>query len=98
MTDTNDLKFQPGGNVFTGDMFFSYLKDAFDFLYAEGINSPKMMSVGLHPRMMGRPGRAAGLARFLDYIQRFSHAWVCRRLDIAEPWVTEPPANGQTVL
>ena len=96
--DANDLKFQPGGNVFTGDMFFSYLKDTFDFLYAEGINSPKMMSVGLHPRMMGRPGRAAGLARFLDYVQGFSQAWVCRRLDIAEHWVTKHPANGQTVL
>ena len=90
--DANDLKFQPGGNVFTGDMFFSYLKDAFDFLYVEGINAPKMMSVGLHPRMMGRPGRAAGLARFLDYVQGFSHAWVCRRLDIAEHWVKEHPA------
>lgn len=92
--DANDLKFQPGGNVFTGGMFFSYLKDNFDFLYAEGEQAPRMMNVGLHARMMGRPARAAGLARFLDYVADFDDAWICRRLDIAEHWLTTHPLQG----
>jgi len=89
--DTNDLKFQPGSNFSNGTDFFEYLKDAFDFLRAEGETAPRMMSVGLHPRMIGRPARAAGLARFLDYIADFEDAWVCRRIDIAKHWAATHP-------
>ena len=92
--DANDLKFQPGGNFSAGDGFFTYLKDSFDFLYKEGETAPRMMNVGLHPRIMGRPARAAGLARFLDYVQDFSDAWICRRLDIAEHWIAVHPWRG----
>ena len=91
--DANDLKFQPSGNFSSADGFYAYLKDAFDFLYTEGETAPKMMNVGLHPRMMGRPARAAGLARFLDYVQGFDDAWICRRLDIAEHWVAMHPSR-----
>jgi len=73
----------------TGEDFFTYLKDAFDLLYAEGERAPKMMSVGLHCRLAGRPGRAAGLARFLDYIAARERVWVARRLDIAQHWHRE---------
>ena len=89
--DTNDLKFQPSGNFSDGDGFFAYLKDAFDFLYAEGENTPRMLNIGLHARIMGRPGRAAGLARFLDYLCGFADAWVCRRIDIAKHWIATHP-------
>jgi len=74
-----------------GDQFFNYLKDAFDVLYAEGATSPKMMSIGLHMRLVGRPGRAAALARFLDYVQGHDKVWICRRLDIARHWMKEHP-------
>ncbi|MEB3267464.1 MAG: allantoinase, partial [Leptolyngbya sp.] len=70
----------------SGDQFFAYLRDAFDVLYGEGATAPKMMSVGLHCRLSGRPGRAAALARFLDYVQGFEDVWICRRLDIAHHW------------
>ena len=90
--DANDLKFQPTGNFSSADSFYIYLKDAFDFLYLEGEKAPKMMNVGLHARMMGRPARAAGLARFLDYVQKYNDVWVCRRLDIAEHWAAVHPS------
>ena len=90
--DANDLKFQPTGNFSSADSFYTYLKDAFDFLYLEGEEAPKMMNVGLHARMMGRPARAAGLARFLDYVQKYNDVWVCRRLDIAEHWAAVHPS------
>ena len=90
--DANDLKFQPTGNFSSADSFYTYLKDAFDFLYLEGEKAPKMMNVGLHARMMGRPARAAGLARFLDYVQKYNDVWVCRRLDIAEHWAAVHPS------
>jgi urate oxidase len=78
----------------TGEQFFTYLKDSFDVLYQEGLEgAPKMMSVGLHCRLVGRPGRAAGLARFLDYIGGFERVWVARRADIARHWLAQfPPA------
>ena len=73
----------------TARSFFVYLRDSFDFLYSEGERAPKMMSVGLHCRLAGRPGRAAGLARFLDYIGRFDRVWIATRLDIARHWHRE---------
>ena len=73
----------------TGEDFFAFLKDAFDVLYAEGERAPKMMSVGLHCRLAGRPGRAAGLVRFLDYLAAHERVWVARRLDIARHWHRE---------
>jgi putative urate catabolism protein len=83
--EANDMRFSTGF-FSTGDQFFAYLKDSFDVLYAEGETAPKMMSVGLHCRLAGRPGRAAGLARFLDYVARHTRVWVCRRIDIARHW------------
>ncbi len=73
----------------TGDDFFIYLKDAFDVLYAEGEQTPKMMSIGLHCRLVGRPGRAAALARFLDYAAGREQVWLATRLDIARHWHRE---------
>ncbi len=87
--DANDMRFVNAQGFGGGDEFFTYLKDAFDVLYAEGATAPKMMSVGLHCRLVGRPGRAAGLARFLDHIARFDKVWVARRVDIARHWHAE---------
>jgi allantoinase len=88
--DTNDMRFAAMQGFNSGTQFFDYLKDAFDVLYAEGdprgLNRPKMLSIGLHCRLVGRPGRAAALARFLDYVQRHDHVWITRRIDIAEHW------------
>jgi allantoinase len=74
------------GAIATSGQFFEFLKDAFDMLYAEGATHPKMMSVGLHCRLVGHPARAAGLARFLDYVASFEDVWITRRLDIARHW------------
>ena len=84
--DANDMRFASAQGFNSGDQFFAYLKDTFDVLYAEGENAPKMMSVGLHCRLVGRPGRAAALARFLDYVQSHEKVWVTRRVDIARHW------------
>jgi len=84
--DANDMRFATNQGFNSGDQFFSYLKDSFDVLYAEGETAPKMMSIGLHCRLVGRPGRAASLMRFLDYVQSHSDVWVTRRIDIAEHW------------
>jgi len=84
--DVNDSKFANPAGFGTGEDFYTYLKDTFDMLYREGATHPKMMSVGLHMRLAGRPGRAAGLARFLDYVGRHEQVWVCRRIDIARHW------------
>jgi allantoinase len=85
--DNNDMKYcvAPGFN--TGNDFYTYLKDTFDVLYAEGETSPKMMSVGLHARLAGKPGRIAALARFIDYVKSHERVWICRRLDIAQHWI-----------
>lgn len=85
--DNNDMKYcvAPGFN--SGNDFYTYLKDAFDVLYAEGETSPKMMSVGLHARLAGKPGRIAALARFIDYVKSHERVWICRRLDIAQHWI-----------
>ena len=88
----NDTMFSRGGTA-TAGQFFEFCKDAFDMLYAEGSVQPKMMSVGLHTRVIGHPGRAAGLARFLDYVGSFDDVWICKRLEIARHWhANHPPA------
>lgn len=89
----NDVKFMRGF-LATGDDFFHFVKDGFDMLYQEGATAPKMMSVGLHMRIMGHPARAAGLARLLDYIAGFDDVWVCRRADIARHWIERHPHQG----
>lgn len=85
--DANDMRFATPQGFNCGDQFFAYLKDSFDVLYHEGAEgAPKMLSVGLHCRLVGRPGRAAALARFLDYIMGHEHVWVAKRIDIARHW------------
>ena len=80
------------GTFATADDFFHYCRDGFDFLYQEGQRHPKMMSVGLHMRLIGHPARAAGLQRLLDYMGRFKDVWITRRIDIARHWMTNFPA------
>ena len=93
--DANDMRFATAQGFNSGDQFFTYLKDTFDVLYAEGIDQPKMLSVGLHCRLAGRPGRTAALERFLDYVQGHDKVWVATRLDIARHWIRmHPPAGG----
>jgi allantoinase len=92
--DTNDMRFATAQGFNSGDQFFTYLKDAFDTLYAEGAETPKMLSIGLHCRIAGRPARIAALARFLDYVQNHEQVWICRRIDIARHWMTHHPAPG----
>ena len=89
--DTNDMRFVAPQGFNSGEQFFSYLKDAFDVLYAEGAQRPKMLSVGLHCRIAGRPARTAALARFLDYVKQHDKVWVCRRIDIARHWREHHP-------
>ncbi len=93
--DTNDMRFAAMQGFNCGTQFFDYLKDAFDVLYAEGdpegLNRPKMLSIGLHCRIVGRPARAAALARFLDYVQSHDKVWITRRIDIAEHWIKTHP-------
>ena len=84
--ETNDNRFNEHSGFVTSDDYFQYMKDTFDLLYAEGASEPKMMSVGLHDRLIGRPGRAIGFARFLDYVLAHDRVWICRGLDIAEHW------------
>jgi len=93
--DNNDMKFGGYQGFNSGDQFFAYLRDAFDVLYAEGAERPRMMSVGLHTRLVGRPGRFAALQRFLDHVQRHSDVWICRRIDIARHWITHHPPQGR---
>jgi len=88
--DANDMRFATPQGFNSGQQFFEYLKDSFDVLYAEG---SRMMSIGLHCRIAGRPGRAAALARFLDYIAEHDATWVARRIDIAEHWRQQHPAK-----
>ena len=84
--DANDMRFATAQGFNSGDQFFAYLKDSFDILYAEGKTHPKMMSIGLHCRLVGRPGRAAALQRFLDYVQSKPQVWLATRADIAWHW------------
>jgi len=84
--ESNDMKFVSPGGFNNGEQFYQYLKDSFDVLYAEGEYAPKMMSIGMHCRLLGRPGRFKALQKFLDYVQSHEHVWICRRGDIAEHW------------
>lgn len=89
--DNNDMRFATAQGFNSGEQFFTYLRDAFDTLYAEGEFAPKMMSIGLHCRLVGRPGRIGAIARFLDYIGQRDRVWICRRLDIAHHWREKHP-------
>ena len=93
--DSNDMRFATPQGFNTADHFYTYLKDSFDVLYAEGDpdgdNAPKMLSVGMHCRLLGRPGRFRALQRFLDYIQAHDKVWICRRIDIAQHWMKTHP-------
>jgi len=89
--DTNDMRFAMAQGFNTGSHFFEYLRDAFDVLYAEGADKPKMMSIGLHCRLIGRPGRFMALQRFLDHIEKHDRVWVTRRIDIARHWADHHP-------
>ena len=94
--DTNDMRFATAQGFNSGTQFFEYLTAAFDVLYREGdpqgLNAPKMLSIGLHCRLVGRPGRIAALERFLDYILQHEKVWICRRIDIARHWMATHPA------
>jgi len=92
--DNNDMRFATLQGFNSGDQFYSYLRDAFDVLYAEGEHTPRMMSVGLHCRLVGRPGRLAALARFIEYTRRFDDVWYGRRIDIARHWRAVHPATA----
>lgn len=92
--DSNDMRFATPQGFNSGDQFFAYLKDSFDTLYAEGGTAPKMLSIGLHCRLVGRPGRAASLARFLDYVQGHEKVWIATRLDIARHWIAKHAPPG----
>jgi allantoinase len=93
--DSNDMRFATVQGFNSGTQFFDYLKDAFDVLYREGdpdgMDAPKMLSVGLHARIIGRPARIAALERFLDYVLGFERVWICRRIDIARHWIAQHP-------
>ena len=85
--DNNDMRFATNQGFNSGDQFYTYLKDSFDALYDEGKNNPKMMSVGLHCRLIGRPGRFQALKKFIDYVLKFDDVWICKRVDIAKHWI-----------
>jgi peptidoglycan/xylan/chitin deacetylase (PgdA/CDA1 family) len=93
--DSNDMRFATAQGFNSGAQFFDYLQASFDTLYAEGdpdgLDAPKMLSVGLHCRLAGRPGRVAALERFLDYVLRHEQVWICRRIDIARHWISIHP-------
>ncbi|MFD3706927.1 allantoinase PuuE [Nocardia sp. NPDC058658] len=92
--DTNDMRFASPAGFANGDEFYAHLRDAFDVLYREGTEgAPKMLSVGLHCRIAGRPARVAALERFLDHVQSHDHVWITRRIDIAEHWRKVHPAG-----
>jgi putative urate catabolism protein len=92
--DCNDMRFASPAGFATGDEFFAHLRDSFDVLYREGERAPRMMSVGLHCRLAGRPGRSGALERFLDHVQRHDKVWICRRIDIARHWIKHYPSGG----
>ena len=93
--DANDMRFASPQGFNTADHFFAYLRDSFDALYAEGdpdgLDRPKMMSIGMHCRLLGKPGRILALRRFIDHVAAHERVWVCRRIDIAEHWIAMHP-------
>jgi allantoinase len=95
--DVNDMRFATPQGFNTSEHFYQYIKDSFDVLYEEGdphgLNQPKMLSIGMHCRLLGRPGRFRALQRILDYIQSHSHVWICRRIDIANHWYKHHPPH-----
>lgn len=90
--DANDMRFATAPGFSTGGQFFEYLRDSFDVLYAEGEDKPRMLSIGMHGRLLGRPGRFSALQRFLDHVANHERTWVCRRIDIAKHWRQRHPA------
>lgn len=94
--DVNDMRFATPQGFNSGKQFLSYLIDTFDVLYEEGARSPKMMSVGLHCRLTGRPGRIKALEKFIDYAQSHTDIWFCRRIDIAKHWINNFPPPRKT--
>jgi putative urate catabolism protein len=92
--DTNDMRFAAPQGFNSGDQFFTYLRDAFDALYAEGETAPKMLSVGLHCRIVGRPARIVALKRFIDHVRAHDRVWVAKRIDIARHWLAVHPFQG----
>jgi putative urate catabolism protein len=93
--DTNDMRFATAQGFNTGEDFFAYLRDAFDVLYAEGEDRPRMLSIGMHCRLLGRPGRFAALQRFVDHVQGHDQVWICRRVDIARHWIAHHPHEAR---
>lgn len=100
--DSNDMRFVQPQGFNTAEHFYSYLRDSFDALYAEGdpsgLDRPKMLSIGMHGRLLGRPGRIVALQRFMDHVARFEDVWVCRRIDIAEHWRATHPFDPATAF
>ncbi|MBL8307415.1 MAG: allantoinase PuuE [Rubrivivax sp.] len=100
--DTNDMRYVQAQGFNTGDHFFTYLRDSFDALYREGdpdgIDRPKMMSIGMHCRLLGKPGRIGSLQRFLDHLQSHAGVWICRRIDIARHWQATHPYDADTAF
>ena len=92
--DANDMRFATPQGFNTAGHFFEYLRDTFDVLYAEGVHTPRMMSIGMHCRLLGRPGRFAALQRFLDHLARHDRVWICRRIDIARHWKQRHPCRA----
>lgn len=99
--DANDMRFSSAQGFAQAEDFFIYLRDSFDALYAEGdptgLNRPKMLSIGMHCRLLGRPGRIAALQKFLDHIEKYANVWVCRRIDIAQHWQATHPFKATTL-
>ena len=95
--DTNDMRFSTTQGFNSGEQFYQYLKDSFDTLYEEGETAPKMLSIGLHCRLIGRPGRIAALKRFIEYTQQFDKVWYARRIDIARHWYDKHPYTSQAL-
>lgn len=93
--DSNDMRFATAQGFNSGSQFFEYLKAAFDTLYREGdpggLNAPKMLSIGLHCRLIGRPGHITALERFIDYVRQHERVWICQRVDVARHWIKTHP-------
>lgn len=96
--DANDMRFALPQGFAQAEDFFIYLRDSFDALYAEGAEQPKMLSIGMHARLLGRPGRIRALQRFLDHVERHDRVWIARRIDIARHWQTVHPFDAATAF